>query len=195
MTASGKAPARRSRTDRHDPLIAPAKTSTEAAWRAAVQSMDATAEAIEGAWGIARLERLVPPELAARFALAQWQLDDAIAAGDVPLASAKAAAVSRGWIALDRAAREAGFAPEDTGAVWFHESDSGRRYAVALDSSAIVAVARKFPDHLAVTVPDLVRVFESVRAGVVAAAVKEHFPGATVAQLKPLPPGGDEIPF
>ena len=191
----GGPPSRRQRTPRADSITSPARNATDAAWRAAVQSVDATAEEIEGVWGIARLERLVPPELAARFATAQFQLDEAIASGDVAAASAKASALSRGWHALDRAAREAGHVPEDPRRVWFHEAASGKRYAVALDEAEVVAVARKFPDHVAVSVAELVRLMETTRAGVFAQAVKQAFPGAHVAEPKPLPKGGDEIPF
>lgn len=190
-----QATGRRQRTPRPDALTAPARDGVDAAWRAAVQSLDATAEEIEGAWGIARLERLVPPDLAARFATAQFQLEEAIRAGDVTAASAKAAALSRGWKALDAAAREAGFTPEDTGRVWFHETDAGKRYAVALRETDIGAVAKKFPDHVAVSVAELVRLMESTRAGVLAAAAKAAFPGAVMTDPKPLPAGGDEIPF
>jgi len=85
-----------------------AKTARDAGLWAAIQAADQAAIKYEGEWGIGRLERIVPPELAAKFAIARHQLDEAIMAVDIELAGQKAMAMARGWEALDKAA-EAGY--------------------------------------------------------------------------------------
>lgn len=118
----------RARTQRADPVVNPVSTESEAAWRAALQYADEAALKIEGQWGIGKLERLVAPELAAKFAMAQWQLDDAIRAGDAQLAAQKSAAIARGWHALDKAARDAGHTPETLGRSGSIAVTTGRRH-------------------------------------------------------------------
>jgi hypothetical protein len=183
------------RTAMADALVNPVASDTEAAWRAAVQFADEAALRIEGRWGIGRLERLVPPELAAKFAMAQRQLDEAISRGDPKLAAQKSASLAKGWEALDKAAREAGHRPEDAGNIWFQASEDGkRRYCFVARASEGSALARRFTDHIVVSFEEVIRLMETTEAGAAVSAVKQVFPGATLAAGR-IPKGGDEIPF
>ena len=87
------------------------------AWAAANAALDRVAVDLERTWGVNRLPELVAPDLAAKFATAQEQCDEAIRSGDTAAAAGKATALVRGWKALDAAARAAGHTPGDLGAV------------------------------------------------------------------------------
>lgn len=186
----------KARTQRADAVVNPVKTESEAAWRAALQYADEAALRIEGQWGIGRLEKLVAPELAAKFAMAQWQLEEAVYAGDAQLAAQKSASVARGWHALDKAARDAGHTPEDIGQVWFHRSDDGKKsYAFAVDIYAADRMRKKHPDHTVYSFAEIARIIEATQAGRMTDAVKKAFPGATVAAQRSREEPDDEIPF
>ncbi len=173
----------------------PVKSDSEAAWRAAVQYADEAAIRVEGQWGIGRLEQLVQPDLAAMFALAQRQLDEAIRLGDAKLAAQKSASLAKGWMAMDKAARAAGHKPEDAGNVWFHASDDGKlKYCFCARANEGVGLSRRYPDHIVVSFEEVARLMQATDAGVAVSAVKQVFPGATVAAGR-IPRGGDEIPF
>lgn len=185
----------RPKTAAADNITNPVKSDSEAAWRAAVQHSDEAAIRIEGQWGIGRIERLVQPDLAAMFALAQRQLDEAIRVGDPKLAAQKSASLAKGWIAMDKAARAAGHKPEDVGNVWFHASDDGKhKYCFCARANDGVQLAKRYPDHIVVSFEEVARLMQATDAGVAVAAVKQVFPGATVAAGR-IPRGGDEIPF
>lgn len=178
-----------------DTLTNPVESDTEAAWRAAVQYADEAALRVEGQWGIGRIERLVPPELAAKFAIAQRQLDEAIRRGDPALAAQKSASLAKGWQLMDKAAREAGHRPEDAGNVWFQASEDGKRkYCFCARGSEGSALARRYPDHIVVSFEEVIRLLDTTEAGAAVSAVKAVFPGATLAAGR-IPKGGDEIPF
>jgi len=178
-----------------DALTNPVESDTEAAWRAAVQYADEAALRVEGQWGIGRIERLVPPELAAKFAIAQRQLDEAIRRGDPALAAQKSASLAKGWQLMDKAAREAGHRPEDAGNVWFQASEDGKRkYCFCARGSEGSALARCYPDHIVVSFEEVIRLLETTEAGSAVSAVKAVFPGATLVAGR-IPKGGDEIPF
>ena len=89
------------------PTRAPTSITAEEhrAWAAAVAVVDRIAGDLERVWGVDRLPTLVSPDLAAKFARARQQCDMAIAAGDIDAAAQKAAALARGWQALDKARR------------------------------------------------------------------------------------------
>lgn len=171
------------------------------AWRAAVATVDRIAGNMEQRWGVDRLQTLVPAELAAKFASAQEQLDIAIASGDIQTAAQKAAALGRGWMQLDKAAREAGHTPEDVGSVWFYDLD-GDAYAVCLRNMECAAIAARYPDHRAVALEELLRLMRAAESGRWVSAIKDAFPGATLGEIGPKRVYGgvsanldDDLPF
>jgi hypothetical protein len=180
-----------------DRTVNRAKTAQHAGLWAAVQVADQAAIKHEGEWGIGRLEQLAPPDLAAKFAIAKHQLDEAISAVDIDLAGKKAMAMARGWEALDRAARAAGHRPADKGTVWFHGSQDGRkRYAFVQSVHDVPDIARRHPDHIVVAFDEVVAIFERPDAAGLIYEIKKQFPGAYVQNknaVKTLI--NDEIPF
>lgn len=174
------------------------------AWQAATAVLDRVAADVERRWGVGRLETLVSPATAAKFAAAKQQCDEAITAGDVFGAAAKAASVVRGYAALEAEARAAGHTEAATGVVWCFGTDT-RAYAVCLHTADLGAVAAKYPDHQAVSLPELIRLLEATEAGRLVAAIKDRWPGTGINQVteKKLPPTkppvdwkrGDEVPF
>ena len=168
------------------------------AWLAAVATIDRIAGDLERVWGVDRLQTLVPADLAAKFTLAQEQLDVAIASGDLNAAAQKGAALGRGWMALDAAARAAGHRPGDVGAVWCYDLD-GLSYAVCLRSVDCAGAAQQYPSHKAVSVEELLRLMRASESGRWTLAIKDEFPGATFAGVVPKSDKGtnlnDELPF
>ena len=73
----------------------------------ALKPLDKVAAELEAKWGIEHLQSLVSPDLAMRFERARQQLDDALETDDPELTAQKAAALIRGWRALDKAATDA----------------------------------------------------------------------------------------
>lgn len=175
------------------------------AWAAATAVLDRVAGDMERTWGVGRLPTLVPADLAAKFAMAEQQCEDAITSGDVNAAAQKAAALARGWKALDEAARAQGHKSGSTSEVWCVAME-GRAFAVCLHTADCGAVAAQFPDHTAVSLQELLRLLVATEAGRLVAAVKDQFPGARITDVKPATPPadrkpppnwetGDELPF
>lgn len=182
------------------PRAGPGMSEAESkAWQAATAVLDRVAADVERRWGVGRLETLVGPELAAKFALAKEQCDEAISAGDLELATQKAAAVMRGYPVLEAEARARGHTESDTGVVWT-VATPGHAYAICLHTADCGAVAAKFPDHAAISVLELLRLLEATQAGRIVVGAKETFPGARVTEIKPTKPApdwstGDAVPF
>ena len=63
------------------------------AWAAANAALNRVAVDLERTWGVNRLPELVAPDLAAKFATAQEQCDEAIRSGDTAAAAGKATAL------------------------------------------------------------------------------------------------------
>ena len=170
------------------------------AWAAANAALDRVAVDLERTWGVNRLPELVAPDLAAKFATAQEQCDMEIAAGDIEAAAQKAAALARGWKALDAAARAAGHQPNDLGAVWT-ASVEGQAFAVCLHTADVGATTDRYPGHTAVALQELLRVLMAREAAIYRKA-KTIWPGAAITAARPAstkPPAnwkaGDDLPF
>lgn len=162
------------------------------AWAAAVAVLDRVAGDMERLWGVGRLPTLVPADLAAKFGRAEEQCEEAIASGDVEAAAQKAAALARGWKALDEAARAQGHFPGRTSEVWFCEVE-GRAYAVCLHTADSAALAAEYPDHTAVSLQELLRLLSATEAGRLVVAAKDAFPGASLTGIKPPPATGADM--
>ena len=159
----------------------------------ALEPLDRIAVEMEGRWGVGRLQRLVTPEMAAKFASAKDKLDEAIRANDLEAVVSKAAVLIRGWQALDKAATEAGHKqyPE---AVW-SSKHRGTVYTICLDRADVNKIAKEAvdPAHV-VTIAELLTVWETFQGNRVISETKSLFPGATVEKvgIKDL---DDDIPW
>ena len=169
------------------------------AWAAANAALDRVAVDLERTWGVNRLPELVAPDLAAKFATAQEQCDEAIRSGDTAAAAGKATALVRGWKALDAAARAAGHTPGDLGAVWF-ASVQGRSFAVCLHTADVGALAALHRDHEAVSLEELLRLLDATELGRFVSKANRAFPGIELSAIKSSKPAanwarGDDLPF
>ena len=169
------------------------------AWAAATAALDRVAVDLERIWGVNRLPELVAPDLAAKFAIARQQCDQAISSGDTEAAAGKAAALARGWKALDAAARAAGHTPGDLGAVWF-ASVQGRSFAVCLHTADVGALAALHRDHEAVSLEELLRLLDANELGRFVSKANRAFPGIELSAIKSSKPAanwarGDDLPF
>jgi hypothetical protein len=169
------------------------------AWAAANAALDRVAVDLERTWGVNRLPELVAPDLAAKFATAQEQCDEAIRSGDTAAAAGKATALVRGWKALDAAARAAGHTPGDLGAVWF-ASVQGRSFAVCLHTADVGALAALHRDHEAVSLEELLRLLDANELGRFVSKANRAFPGIELSAIKSSKPAanwarGDDLPF
>ena len=169
------------------------------AWAAANAALDRVAVDLERTWGVNRLPELVAPDLAAKFATAQEQCDEAIRSGDTAAAAGKATALVRGWKALDAAARAAGHTPGDLGAVWF-ASVQGRSFAVCLHTADVGALAALHRDHEAVSLEELLRLLDATELGRFVSKANRAFPGIELSAIKSSKPAanwarGDDVPF
>ncbi len=157
----------------------------------ALRPLDRIAVEMEGKWGVGRLQRLVTPEIAARFGSAKDKLNDAIRANDGDEVAKRASVLIRGWQALDAAATEAGCEalPLRTVAV----QHNGRAYVVAWDRSDVHKAAKlsRAPENV-LTVHELLIAYEALKSKI--DGVKQAFPGAELTKIS-IPPGGDALPF
>ena len=157
----------------------------------ALRPLDRIAVEMEGKWGVGRLQRLVTPEIAARFGSAKDKLNDAIRANDGESVANRAAVLIRGWQALDKAATDAGCEalPLRTIAV----QHNGRSYVIAWDGADVHKAAKlsRAPENV-VSVHELLVAYEALRNRI--DGVKQAFPGAEVVRVS-IPLGGDALPF
>lgn len=160
----------------------------------ALEPLDKVAVEMEGKWGVGRLQRLVTPDMAAKFASAKEKLNDAIRDNDLDAVVSKAAVLIRGWHALDKAAIEAGHKTYPEG-VW-SAKHRGTTYTVCLDRADVGKVARDAvdPSHI-VTLAELLLVWDEFQAKRFITQTKTLFPGATVEKIEDKKGLNDEIPF
>ena len=182
---------------RHNSWHAHADTSAERQIAAALEPLDRVAREFEAQWGIGRLERLVSPATAAKFASARDKLDAAIQSGDPDQVVTRADIMIRGWKALDKEARETGFLPHDARQLWSVRADDGTPYAFCQHETDMRAARAELPDHRIWSMPEVIRVLASHDLAGVNRA-KELFPGATVQAVNVKTDGPvreDGLPF
>lgn len=150
---------------------------------AALVPLDRVAADVERKWGPGRVEALVGPETAARFASARRRLDEAVASGVVEDVAKRAAVLSRGWQALDAEAVALGASPLPGGVVG--ATVDGVRYVVAMHDRDAAAPGLALDGGIVVSLPELLRVWRDrwSRAAVTADAAKAAFPGAVVTRV------------
>lgn len=172
-------------------LAGPVWTEQSQAVTDALKPLDRVAVEFEAKWGVGRLPRLVPPDMAARFGSARDKLNEAIRENDGEAVAKRAAVMIRGWQALDKAASDAGCEALPLRTVGVRHE--GRSYVVAWDRADVhkAAMLSAAPENV-VTVNELLVAYEALRAKI--DGVKQAFPGAEVVRAA-LPPGGDGVPF
>lgn len=180
-----------------DPLTNPKDTPAEFALAAALQPLDRVAAMYEAQWGVGRLERLVSPATAAKFASAKAKLDAAIQSGDQDAVVTRADILIRGWHALNREAQDAGHLPHDAGQYWGITADNGDAYIFVQHETDTTLAAKLFPGHRVWSLPEVIRVLTDRDLASVNRA-KQIFSGATVTEVRAVKSGPleeDTIPF
>lgn len=163
---------------------------------AALGTVDEVAHAMERKWGIGRLERLVEPDLAAKFVSAREKLNKAIMTNDVAQVVKRAEIMRRGWVALDAAAEAAG-AHELPEGVWVVEF-KGQRYTVVFEGVDLNAVANRAPDAAkVVTITELLMAWTSFAGLDMVEQAKLIYGGAEVVGItdKGSASLNDDVPF
>jgi hypothetical protein len=164
--------------------------------KAILDGVDEIARQMEGKWGVGRLRLLVSDVLRIKFDAQQAKLDAAIATDQETYIRAQADGMRRAWLALDRAATDAGadpLAPE----VW---------ECVLPATGEVVSIVRMEAEahHVAResevwTLAEIAVLIE--RLGDQVRQVKRTFPGSAVVEVRDRDPPpidwekGDDPPF
>lgn len=172
--------------------------------KAALDSVDEVARTLEQRWGIGRLERLAPPELAVKFEQARQNFNHACSdQDDHNYMVQKANNLIKGWKALEKSAEKNGHSPADPKVWYFRAPDDigGTPYAIVEDSGDY----KRLDDENVKRVyclDEICRIikFWEEKTDIVT-EVKNTFPGSTITKIKPnkdKPKSDfldDEIPF
>jgi len=175
----------------HDPMA-----PLEVVIKAILDGVDEIARQMERRWGVGRLRLLVSDVLRIKFDAQQAKLDAAIATDQETYIRAQAEGMRRAWLALDRAATDAGaeaLAPE----VW---------ECVLPATGEVVSIVRTEAEahHVAResevwTLAEIAVLIE--RLGNQVRQVKRTFPGSAVVEVRDRDPPpidwekGDDPPF
>lgn len=154
----------------------------------AIRELDATAREMETIWGVDRLPIMAGQFMAVKFEAQRQKLDLAIAQGQRDLIAKRADGMRRGWLALDKAAREAGHTPPEA-AVWHGKTPGGRAFAIVRDPADATRVGQGVPIY---SLDDIGALLD--RAGPVLEAVKTEFPKGQIKGRVDWTKG-DDIPF
>lgn len=183
------------RHNKHDRLTHQGASPSEIQCDLATAPFDRECRRLDQKWGQDRLPELVSPETAARWGVAMANLNAALDAGDPALVAARVNACLRGFAAMDAEAIAAGHQPITPDA-WEFQID-GKPCALLRDDAAWPAYRAARPDVRVYSIREVVNALAAY--GQTVAAVKDAFPGATVAAVrKPSPLEQDlqdEIPF
>lgn len=147
----------------------------------ALRPLDEIAIKMESKWGHDRLETLVTPETASKFAMVRERLNKAIDAADLNRVQQEAGILYRGWIALDAEASRLG-APVIPPGVWSATSDSGKPYRIVLtdeDKHGLCANLDRDEASRVLSIDELLRIYEHDQLAIVREA-QRLFPGATI---------------
>lgn len=153
----------------------------------ALRPLDELAARMESKWGYDRLETLVSPDTASKFAAVRERLNAAIDAADVAAVRHEASILYRGWIALDAEATRLGAEPRPS-TVWEMAADSGKVYRVTLTDEQKFGLCAHLPKDEAARVlslEELLRVYEFDKLAVVREA-QRLFPGGKISYAGPV---------
>jgi hypothetical protein len=166
------------------------------ATKAILDGLDEIAARMERKWGVGRMRLLVGDELRIRFDAQKAKLDAALASNQPVYVRPQAEGMQRAWLALDRAATEAGAGPLSPHVWECVLPSSGEVVSLVRTEAEAHHVARKGEVWTLAEVGVLIE-----RMGKDVREVKRTFPGSAVVEVRDreLPPvdraKGDEIPF
>ena len=152
------------------------------AGRAALDEADALEVELELKWGRDRLRLLVSTELREKFDRQRYLTSHARWKGDLEDVRREAQRMVKAWKALDKAAEESGAQVLDP-AIWEVCLDDGTVASIVREphlANRILAEGRRINVYTLEEISHMISAFPQI------AAVKEHFPGATVTRTKTL---------
>ena len=167
----------------HDEIIAT---------QSVLDGLDAVASEYEKIWGVDRLRLLVSDELRQKFDRQLSKLNAAIALNECEQIQTMAAAMRRGWKALDAEARSLNAKPINP-IVWEVPLPSGKVAAFVRTNAEASAVTAQGRYVEVWTLDEVGRLIEGPWKDV--GKVKQTFPGALVTDYRNKEPLDDSIPF
>jgi len=199
-------------TQTDDRLMSPSPNATDAAWRAAVATVDKAAVDIEARWGsLARLARSSKPETAAKLSSA-WHkfevaMEDARQAvpctmDHVTAVASRGAVVARGLKVAEDEAIANGVSPLPRSWLAYDEggNEASRHMIVVATDDEAAAARKQWPASIVVSCREVLALLDMDRVS----AIKAAFPDAVVKEVRkvdPPPPSAlgkmvqDAIPF
>lgn len=153
---------------------------TYLAGRAYIDGADETAREMEAKWGVDRLRLLVSPELREKFDRQRYLLNQAIWHGELEAVKREAGRMVTAWLALDRAATEAGKQPLEP-CVWEIELADGTVAAVVPDNERAASVIAEGRQVVVYTLEEIGRLLSNYSE---LAKAKLIFPGATITEVR-----------
>jgi hypothetical protein len=154
--------------------------------QSAIDGLDAVATEMERKWGRGRLRLLVDNDMRIKFDRQAIKFNDAVWDTDADRAEKAAAAMIRGWKALDQAATAAGAKPLSP-VVWETTKQDGTVIALVRTLAEASAVAAEGRQVEVWTIDEVARLSDAT--GFVA-KVKQTFPGAKIVDASKT-----DIPF
>jgi hypothetical protein len=162
--------------------------------QSALVELDKVAADMERRWGVDRLRELVSPELRERFDETLDRLNAAIGLSDVGGVEKHAAAMGRGWLALENAAKASG-ARELDGRHWEAALPDGRVLCVAETREEAYKVSLDRPGCVVLSVPEIAALFSIWDGKGLVTEALVAFPGAEIVEAREKVELNDEIPF
>ena len=162
--------------------------------QSALVELDKVAVDIERRWGVDRLRELVSPELRERFDETLDRLNAAVGLSDVGGVEKHAAAMGRGWLALEKAAKAAG-ARELDGKHWEAALPDGRVLCVTETRENAYKVSQDRPGCVVLSVPEIAALFAIWDGKGLVTEALAAFPGAEIVRVRGKVELNDEIPF
>ena len=162
--------------------------------QSALVELDKVASDMERRWGVDRLREIVSPELRERFDETLDRLNAAIGLRDVDGVEKHAAAMGRGWIALENAAKSSG-ARELDGRHWEAALPDGRVLCVAETREEAYKVSLDRPGCVVLSVPEIAALFGIWDGKGLVTEALVAFPGAEIVEARERVELNDEIPF
>jgi hypothetical protein len=149
------------------------------AGRSYIDGADETASEMEAKWGADRLRLLVPAELREKFDRQRYLFNQAVWHGELEDVRTQSARMVNAWLALDRAATEAGkdrLSPK----VW-EIAVEGRAVAIVPTDHDVAAVNAEGRDLVVYTLEEIGRLLAAYPN---IAEAKAVFPGATITEVR-----------
>ena len=162
--------------------------------QSALVELDKVASDMERRWGVDRLRELVSPELRERFDETLDRLNAAVGLSDVGGVEKHAAAMGRGWLALEKAAKAAG-ARELDGKHWEAALPDGRVLCVTETRENAYKVSQDRPGCVVLSVPEIAALFAIWDGKGLVTEALAAFPGAEIVRVRGKVELNDEIPF